>query len=141
MGTESERIVVGIDGSAASAAALAWALHQAELTGASVEMVAVWEFPNTFGMQFRGMDEDWAGMARKAMESILAASTPTVSTVSKTLTQGHPAEVLVEASKAASLLVVGSRGHGGFMGMLLGSTSEYVIAHAHCPVLVVREPE
>jgi nucleotide-binding universal stress UspA family protein len=52
--------------------------------------------------------------------------------------QGHPAPVLVEASKGADLLVVGSRGHGEFVGMLIGSVSEYCAANAHCPVLVHR---
>jgi len=51
---------------------------------------------------------------------------------------GHPAPVLVEASKGAELLVVGSRGHGEFVGMLIGSVSEYCAAHALCPVLVHR---
>ena len=55
--------------------------------------------------------------------------------------EGHPAEVLVEASKDADLLVVGSRGHGGFIGMLLGSVSQHVLAHARCPVVVVRDPQ
>ena len=51
---------------------------------------------------------------------------------------GHPAPILVEASKGADLLVVGSRGHGEFVGMLIGSVSEYCATNAHCPVLVHR---
>jgi nucleotide-binding universal stress UspA family protein len=52
--------------------------------------------------------------------------------------EGHPAEVLIERSKEADLLVVGSRGHGGFAGMLLGSVSHHLVAHASCPVVVLR---
>jgi nucleotide-binding universal stress UspA family protein len=52
--------------------------------------------------------------------------------------EGHPAPVLVEASKAADLLVVGNRGHGEFVGMVIGSVSEHCAANAHCPVLVHR---
>ena len=55
--------------------------------------------------------------------------------------QGHPAPVLVEASRGADLLVVGSRGHGEFAGMLLGSVSQYCVTQAHCPVLVFRDSE
>ncbi|MDT7593071.1 MAG: hypothetical protein QOH45_2602, partial [Pseudonocardiales bacterium] len=59
----------------------------------------------------------------------------------KHVTQGHPAQVLLDASEGADLLVVGSRGHGGFTGMLLGSVSQYLVTHARCPVVVVRDAE
>ena len=58
--------------------------------------------------------------------------------VTSRVVQGHPAQILVEASKGADLLVVGSRGHGEFVGMLIGSVSEYCATNAHCPVLVHR---
>ena len=54
--------------------------------------------------------------------------------------EGNPAKVLIERSKEADLLVVGSRGHGGFAGMLLGSVSQHLVAHADCPLVVVRRP-
>jgi nucleotide-binding universal stress UspA family protein len=57
------------------------------------------------------------------------------------VTEGHPAFVLTDAARGAALLVVGSRGHGAFAGMLLGSVSEYCAAHAPCPVVVVRHPD
>jgi nucleotide-binding universal stress UspA family protein len=55
--------------------------------------------------------------------------------------EGHPAQVLLDAGETAELLVVGNRGHGGFSGMLLGSVSQYLVTHAHCPVVVVRDAE
>jgi nucleotide-binding universal stress UspA family protein len=61
--------------------------------------------------------------------------------VQATIVEGRPAMVLVEASERADLLVVGSRGHGEFAGMLLGSVSEHCVTNAHCPVLVLRAPE
>jgi nucleotide-binding universal stress UspA family protein len=60
--------------------------------------------------------------------------------VSQRAVMGHPAKVLLDAAADAALLVVGSRGRGGFTGMLLGSVSQHVIARAACPVVVVREP-
>jgi nucleotide-binding universal stress UspA family protein len=60
-------------------------------------------------------------------------------TVRATVAEGHPADVLVRAARGADLLVVGSRGHGGFAGSLLGSVSQYCVHHAACPVLVVRD--
>ena len=67
----------------------------------------------------------------------LDARTPPVD-VHTSVEQGNPAEVLIKRSKEADLLVVGSRGHGGFSGMLLGSVSHHLVAHAECPVVVVR---
>lgn len=134
-------IVVGYDGSDSAAAALRWAIAQAELAGADVEAVSTWEWPASFG---------WAGPipagydpeadARRLLDEAVAravAEHPGV-TVRTTVTEGHPAPVLIEASKGASLLVVGSRGHGEFTGMLLGSVSGHCATHAHCPVLVHR---
>jgi nucleotide-binding universal stress UspA family protein len=65
---------------------------------------------------------------------VLGASAP----VTRRLEQGHPAIALVAASERAQLLVVGSRGHGAFAGMLLGSVSQHCVQHAHCPVVVIR---
>jgi nucleotide-binding universal stress UspA family protein len=85
---------------------------------------------------------DWDARARTLLEDALAA-VPVEGDVQVTRTtlQGHPAQVLTDASTSADLLVVGSRGHGGFAGMLLGSVSAHVSAHAHCPVVVVRHSD
>jgi nucleotide-binding universal stress UspA family protein len=134
------RIVVGVDGSPESLEALRWSARQAQLTGCQLEAVMAWEFPMPapFELSAQGWDIDWAGNARTALD---AAITKTLQQGSKTKTsviQGHAAEVLIAAAAGAQLLVVGSRGHGGFVGMLLGSVSDYVIAHASCPVTVIR---
>lgn len=145
MGHSHGRIVVGVDGSPESLKALRWAARQAELTGDQLEAVMVWDFPMPapFELAAQGWDIDWAGNARTAldaamMKTLAPGSTTEISATKTSVIQGHAAEVLVAASAEAQLLVVGSRGHGGFAGMLLGSVSDYVIAHASCPVTVVR---
>ncbi|MGH9092790.1 MAG: universal stress protein [Acidimicrobiales bacterium] len=137
-------IVVGVDGSEASVSALRWAARQGGLTGAAVEVVACWEWPSTYGW---GMpvpaDYHPDADAESALEQLVAgvrAAHPDVAFVPRVV-EGHPARVLVELSAGADLLVVGSRGHGEFAGMLLGSVSTHCVAHAHCPVLVMRDDD
>ena len=135
-------IVVGVDGSPASVDALRWALTQAELTSAPVEAIAAWQTPSQYGFEVYSAEVDWADLAEQTLKTALkdAADGGTVD-VTSVAVQGHPAQVLVDASARAQLLVVGSRGYGRLAGMLLGSVSEYVIAHATCPVLVIRHHE
>ncbi len=75
---------------------------------------------------------------RETVDAVLGPDSGVV--LHLTVTEGHPASVLTEAAQGAELLVVGSRGHGAFAGMLLGSVSEYCAAHSPCPVVVVRQP-
>lgn len=140
-GSGEQRIVVGVDGSAASVRALDWALMHAEAIGAGVEAVGVWDVPPPygFGPTVRD-DEDLAGRAEQALAPVVDAARaahPSV-TVHTLVLRGHPAAVLLEQAKDADLLVVGSRGHGGFVGALLGSVSHHCVQHAACPVVVVR---
>jgi nucleotide-binding universal stress UspA family protein len=141
-GGADPRIVVGVDGSRSSCQALRWAARQAKLTGASLEVVACWEFPTAYGWvpQYpAGFDP--SGDARRALEGTVAevlGEDPGVE-IGLSVVEGHAAPVLVEAARGATLLVVGSRGHGGFTGMLLGSVSEHCVSHAPCPVTVVRD--
>ncbi len=141
-GESTGRIVVGIDGSASSMAALGWAVGQAELTGAAIEAVTTWEWPSTYGAALVvPTDYDPAADAGAVLEDALApirAVHPAVE-MRTVVVEGHPAPALVTASRGADLLVVGSRGHGEFAGMLLGSVSEHCVTNAHCPVLVFRE--
>jgi nucleotide-binding universal stress UspA family protein len=138
--SRERRIVAGTDGSSASLRALDWAAVQAELTGATLEIVAVWEWPNSFGW---GSIPEGFDPARDAHDIVA----PTIATLQQRhpqlvidlrIAQGLPAPELVSASKGAELLVVGSRGHGEFVGMLIGSTSEHCVANADCTVVVVR---
>jgi nucleotide-binding universal stress UspA family protein len=134
------RIVTGIDGSTASLSALEWAARQAERTNASLEVVAAWEWPTNFGWSFIPDGYDPAGDLSRMLESVLATlheAHPDLVVTTK-IVEGHPAPVLINESVGADLLVVGSRGHGEFVGMLIGSTSEHCVAHAACPVVVIR---
>lgn len=135
------RIVVGIDGSSSSLDALAWAGRQADLTGAQLDVVMTWEWPSSLGWAVPIPDDfDPEAEVRQTIAKAVApvrAAHPGL-TISERAEEGHPAPVLVEASKGADLLVVGSRGHGEFVGMLIGSVSEYCAGHADCPVLVHR---
>jgi nucleotide-binding universal stress UspA family protein len=134
------RVVVGVDGSSASTAALVWAARQATLTGAQVEAVTAWHDPEVYGGYPVAAGTDWAANAHDVLDAAVdRALGATAGAVTRRVVEGHPVKVLVDASAGADLLVVGSRGHGGFAGMLLGSVSERVTAHAPCPVLVVRD--
>jgi nucleotide-binding universal stress UspA family protein len=118
------RIVVGVDGSPASALALSWALNQGALTGADGRV-------STMGVDFSDISKE---ILRNTVEAVGASP----ESVTEMAVHGHPAKVLVDASDGAELLVVGNRGHGGFTGMLLGSVSGHVLAHARCPTVIVR---
>lgn len=138
------RIVVGVDGSPSSVSALRWALGQAELTGAAVEAVNAWEPPTVWGdvvPVYPG--DDPAGTALDNLAAIIEEATSEHKSIVVTheVDQGHPARVLLEHAKEASLLVLGNRGHGGFVGVLLGSVSQHCIHHATCPVVIVRDTE
>jgi nucleotide-binding universal stress UspA family protein len=132
-------VVVGVDGSEASKDALRWALRYARLTGATVRAVAAWQYPYSFAWPV-ATDIDLEGETRRTLKETIeevAASYPDV-TVDSVVAKGAPAYVLTTAAKHADLLVVGSRGHGAFAGMLLGSVSQHCVHHAACSVVVVR---
>jgi nucleotide-binding universal stress UspA family protein len=136
------RIVVGVDGSPSSKAALAWAARQATLTGATLEVVGAWGYPVYFGTTpVWPSDFDPQAIAedsiRQAIDEILGTH-PGLE-VRSTVREADPSIALLDAAEGAELLVVGSRGHGAFAGMLLGSVSQHCVSHAHCPVVVVRD--
>lgn len=133
-------IIVGVDGSASSAQAVRWALEQARLTGAELHPVIAWEIPATFGYTPAFDDVDLEAEAGKALDRVLSdvvdADSPVP--VVRRVVRGHPAATLLAESHGAELLVVGSRGHGTLVGMLLGSVSQHCVQHASCPVVVVH---
>jgi nucleotide-binding universal stress UspA family protein len=139
----AHRIVVGVDGSSSSIPALGWAIHQAELTHASVLVVMAWHVPVAVGWNAPPMPPPYSpnADAESTMESVLEPIRKEHRDViiESRIVEGHPSPVLIEASRGADLLVVGSRGHGEFVGMLLGSVSDHCVSNATCPVLVVRE--
>ena len=142
MSCQERRIVVGIDGSGSSKAALRWAIHQAKLTGSSVDAVTAWRYPSAYGIT-PGAESalDFETHAKAALVEALAevsGQEPDVS-VRPLVAEGAAADVLLHEAKGADLLVVGSRGHSGFASALLGSVSMYCVLHAHCPVLVLRD--
>ncbi len=141
------RIVVGIDGSEPARAALRWAAEEAKLRGANLEVVGAWTFPmyvDPMGGAFPlpGMFEKTEANERDMIEAEVKAvlgDTPEVP-VELSIRCGSTATELLAAAEGADILVVGSRGRGGFSSLLLGSTALQCIHHATCPVTVVRAP-
>ncbi|NJC84685.1 universal stress protein [Planosporangium mesophilum] len=138
------RIVVGVDGSEPSKHALRWAVRQAELTGAWVDVINAWEVPPLAGVApILEIGAESTALAR-AGEQTLAESVAEVAgglppaPIRTRVVHGPPAVALLQAAEGADLLVLGCRGHGGFIGALLGSVSQYCVQHADCPVVVTR---
>ena len=140
-----ERIVVGVDGSETSGAALRWAIAEAEPHGAAVEAVHAWHDAYTGGaypFAAIGVDPE---IYREAGERLLNAAVDSEdesglkAPVHRVLVNDYPAHGLLECAKGADLVVVGSRGRGGFTGLLLGSVSQQVVHHAPCPVVLIPD--
>jgi nucleotide-binding universal stress UspA family protein len=142
------RIVVGVDGSAGSVTALRWAIEQAGIAGASIEAVIAWEEPvmySTMSLGYAPVAFDGEDV-EKTMTKVLNDSLAEVSAeggqsvvVIPRVMRGHPTQTLLDAAADADLLVVGSRGHSTFAGLLLGSVSQHCVQHAPCPVVVVPQ--
>lgn len=144
--TAEDFLVVGVDGSDSSRNALRWAAFQAAALGCSIVAVTAWRdsaaYAGGIGGGMIAMPVDWnpEHEAETALVAILdevygAERPPGLRTV---VGQGGAAEVLLAQSHDARMLVLGSRGHGGFAGLLLGSVSTACAEHAKCPVLVVH---
>ena len=137
-----QRIVVGVDTSEGAQRALTWAVEEAKLRGAVLEAVHVWQLPVFAATPFGTIPIDTGGFeadAQKHFDDLIDAvdAEGLAAPVERTFVAGHPASKLVEAAQGADLLVVGTRGHGGFSGLLLGSTSQQVAHHGPCPVVIV----
>lgn len=137
-----ERIVVGIDASDTSRLALRWALEEGRLRQAAVEVVHTWHAPyaGVYPYNMPVLDPE---IYEKAAKQVLDSAVDAEDTsglpvpVERIVTAGGAANAILEAAKGANLVVVGSRGLGGFTGLLLGSVSHQVTHHAPCPVVVV----
>jgi len=142
-GTGIRTILVGVDGSDASVEALRKARELAGPLSARIVALACWDVPPVYdGYVAMGID-DFDVRAGQILEETVAKafgdSKP--ENVEARLVQGHPRRVLIDESRNADMVILGRRGHGGFGGLLLGSVSSALVAHAHCPVLVVHTPE
>jgi nucleotide-binding universal stress UspA family protein len=140
------RVVVGVDGSPQAELALRWAIREA--TAWQAELVAVTGVPVTSSTGALAwlpdaVDHDQVlqdvASALDVLIDRVAADEPGAPTVKRTVLDGTGAQLLTEASGTTDLLVVGSRGRGGFAGLLLGSTSQAVLHHAQCPVVVITQ--
>ena len=141
------KIVVGVDGSAASNAALRWALEEARLRGVKLEAVHAFALPHvsTASEALHLIETDFApyrAAAAQILETALSEAGPAPESVEleRTVVEGPPAAALLHAAAGADVLVVGTRGHGGFAGLLLGSVSVQCAHHAPCPVVIVHSP-
>ena len=138
-------IVVGVDDSADAARALEWAAAEARVHHDRVLLVHVWQYPGVGVSTYAGDPlpvfghEDLKKMAAEVLARAADRMKKLDSTVEvdTRLIQGHPGEALIDASRDARLLIVGSRGLGGFKGMVLGSVSNSVAHHARCPVVIL----
>ena len=138
----TRRVVVGIDGSEASATVLARAMEEAALRRAVLEVVVSWQFPFEQAAGSFAVAEPAADMERWA-EGVLDDALAKVTTdgrvrVVRHVEYGAPVKVLMAEAEEAELLVVGTRGHGRLSGLFLGSVSQYLAVHAPCPVMVVH---
>jgi nucleotide-binding universal stress UspA family protein len=140
-------IVVGVDDSAGAREAVRFALEEAQLRGATLRAVHAWQFGHIGGAGLEGALpaaggelHEFRAAAAEALDATLGEVIPDVGDVEveRQVIEGAPAAVLVERSRDADLLVVGSRGHGGFAQLLLGSVSQQCAHHAECPVVIVR---
>jgi nucleotide-binding universal stress UspA family protein len=144
----SPLIVVGVDGSDSSIAAARWAAQESRLRRARLRLVVVWHlsallyaaeaFPPPLTVN---VEDEIRANAERALDRTIAALGDDLDgiEIERWVRSGTPTHVLCEASQRADLLVVGSRGHGGFTGLLLGSVSHQCAVHAPCPVVILRD--
>jgi nucleotide-binding universal stress UspA family protein len=138
-------IVVGVDGSECSRSALGFALEEARIRKARLRVVVVWHVPlAAYGAGWAPPPPHLAEDVESAAKEVLAEALEAVQAgagsveIESVAREGQPANVLLEEAAQAEMLVVGSRGHGGFRELLLGSTSQQCAHHARCPVVIVR---
>jgi nucleotide-binding universal stress UspA family protein len=144
---QNATIVVGTDGSRHADRALAWAIDEAKLRGARIHVVSAWHVP---AMVYGGpgvvpttsvpFEETFSKAAENAVAAALERVREAGVDADASVVEGQAADALIDAAAQADLLVVGSRGHGGFVGLLLGSVSGQCAHHAPCPLVIVPSP-
>lgn len=138
-------IVVGVDGSDGSKRALEWAAAEAHTRDASLKLVTAWHLPAMVygGMGWTGIDTETISGLReftaKRLEEICKEHATSLDglDVERIVSEDAAASALLDAARGADLLVVGTRGHGGFSGLLLGSVSQQCAHHSPCPIVIV----
>jgi nucleotide-binding universal stress UspA family protein len=138
-------IVVGVDGSEGASHALEWAAAEARLRGVPLAVLLAWQWPSTFYAGVGWVEitpelvDELKKQAAKRLDEACSAAGPALDgiTVTREVVEGSPAQVLLEAAKGADLLVVGTRGHGGFVGLMLGSVSQQCAHHSPCPIVII----
>ncbi len=136
-------VVVGDDGSQASRDAVLWAAEDAARRGTWLHVLRCWQMttapqPISFDIGYIPPMEDWESAVRKELDTTWTSLRDRVPELQLHTVHGRPERVLVEASRDADLLVVGSRGHGRLADFVLGSVAAAVAREAHCPVVIVR---
>ena len=136
----NHRIVVGIDGSPAAEQALQWAGQEARMRHAVLEIDHVWSLPNLGYAGFVTQIDDFEKDAQELLDKVVGQAREAFPDlqIEANLLEGPPAPALIARGKLADLLIVGSRGHGGFAGLMLGSVSNQIVHHASFPVVVVH---
>lgn len=136
-------VVVGVDGSEHSGRALRWAIDEAKVHGwplllvHGIELGVAAASPYGSGVVLEQLQDAGQQVLDEALRVVNDAGLQ----AETRMEVGSSAHALIEASRGAAMLVVGSRGHGGFAGLLLGSVSSACVHHAHCPVVILRPPD
>ena len=136
------KIVVGIDGSQSSINALAWALREAKRHSAALHVVHVWSLPpvvDPMGVAIFSPIEELESAAQGVMKHVMETVKSLVgdTAVTSSVERGSAAQHLLDAASTADMVVVGRHGHGGFLGLLIGSVAEQIAHHAKCPAVIV----
>jgi len=144
---DNYRIVVGVEGSGGATAALRWAVNEARFRpGAVVDVVTAFS-PNyvpaspdlgLVAVDIGNIETEVSKMQQRVVANVMDLVDGSQVDLRTRMVQGRPVDKLIEASKGAAMLVVGSRGRGGFRGLLLGSVSQQLTQHASCPLVIVR---
>ncbi|WP_028281176.1 universal stress protein [Arthrobacter sp. H5] len=140
--SNSPRIVVGVDGSEQSIAALRFARKLAPPFGAVIQAISTWDYPPEYAGYVPIESDNFDEITQKRLDTAVQAAygEDPPEGLEKLVVFSHPSKGLVKAAEGAVMLVLGRRGHGSFRGLLMGSVSGACVAHAKCPVLVVEGP-